>query len=493
MMPGVDADDAGDDAARGVRMKAEGSNTDHNSTRYTILVYDYKKASLLGACANHESLELLATVGDAVARTTLASKTSAAAGAKSPMARKLPPMRPDSSGTPSARDDSERASASEIENATLAALASQVRFSAYLLPAITALTFLDPLPALLSAHDDGSLRMWAMPPSNFPFTCRMYWSVPDAVSLLPPALLGNIVNTLTVAQGATDNAKGRGTQTTRSDVDNVRSSLPALSAAVADYHSVLSRPLDVIDTASALNDSPQSGVHSRVPTALCAFAAGSALPMCMGTLAPEGHARYIQDSVLPPPAPDTLDRMAPPVRAQPRYLISESVAGPGGPLAAAARIMPGEGRTAADMLDAEGAIKFDAYPCADRDGMIVWVGDSDGEVHRWYISPRALARAGLTIIPPVAVDVGSASVCDRRQLHKQVMSLRAVVTALVWSHKQAHMRLHAINEGLRRSAARHQREMGNASAPATLSSREVVVTEVLPPTHQAGVVAAWLA
>jgi WD40 repeat protein len=433
--------------------------------QHTVLVYDLQRGTLAGACANHETAGFTAGAFAHGAAITASRRSGGGRGSRhvspsfgggaSPTARRGLPRRKssvaslsemlhvahgdDNNGSDHAHGDGDdshaHAAVEPADPATSAVLdaveAEPVRLGAYLLPAVTLLSMLDPLPALVSGHEDGTIRVWALPPAALPFSTRIIIRVPDAVSLLPPTLMGAVM-------AACAPPKQRSSSTLLARADSVLS--PTTMAAAEQ-----SRHMD-----AAVEGARGSGVHARVPTSVCAFPAGFAPPMTTGSLSEfGGHVALIRAELraIPTPpaatvsAPDAYEGLHTPLmtpshgsgsarwaaddarsqHAQP-FLLLPSVALPaqeglteaqrrlwvGGDAGAGRPIIAPDCVTAPDMVTGGGSAAAGravllprAYPSVDVGGTVLWVGDSDGEVHRFFVSPRAWARAGLLAVEPV--------------------------------------------------------------------------------------------
>jgi hypothetical protein len=422
----------------------EGKNKEEENTAgapspgvgHTVLLYDYRRAKLVGALANPDTAPAV-------------------------------PRRASAGGSPEPWSPSTRSGRTHDDSATVAdSIAADgnaeiddteaLGISIYLLPGVTVMQFLDPLPALLTGHDDGSLRVWAVPPASYPFTCRMVWQVPDAVTLLPPTLLGQVMKRMSTVrkEGTVSLMQAGSTTRILRRVSVNTSALTMLNELGLNNDGTLdTHPSDAVAAAIAegkagdeVKDSEAmaSGVHSRIPTATCAFAAGFASPMRLGSLAPQGHTRYMMETAPPPPAPDTLERVAAGITMKTvHYLPGDRSTSLGGEMDDGHALFASDGPTAADMLTSEGHLKFSESPCVDRHGTTIWVGDSDGEIHRWYISPIAFLRAGLNIVQAVVVDPAMA-VPDEEAYHPGKLSIAQLLHAFRWSHRFSVSREHAL-------------------------------------------------
>ena len=182
---------------------------------YALLLFDNTRATLVGACARYDpvsDMEVGPSVPapgiDSAHMHTAADGSSGAVMEGAASSYALERMRHLSSAPAAARAGMAAAAvhrgaatvftSAGVASSAAAAIAAGARGEAFaadapgastasggvkfsvnlssltdqLLTAVTAMEFLDPLPALLTAHEDGWIRVWAVPPAAAPFTCR---------------------------------------------------------------------------------------------------------------------------------------------------------------------------------------------------------------------------------------------------------------------------------------------------------------------------------
>jgi hypothetical protein len=170
--------------------------------------------------------------------------------------------------------------------------------SGLLLSPATAMQFLDPLAALATAHEDGAIRIWAVPPSKEAYTLRMIFYVPANPSM---ALYSRAVKK--VAQAAakrqlTNAAKRLVTKVggPTNDLGSDGKKRDGSSAAAARGRRRSSVAGEDPDDIPAL-------MQRRFAISMTTRPAHLTPAMHLGTLFPHGHAAYMPGGKVTPYAP----------------------------------------------------------------------------------------------------------------------------------------------------------------------------------------------
>jgi hypothetical protein len=387
---------------------------------YVLLLFDYEKATLVGACARsptdrknlprhvaerYHAANVLASV-EAVS-ITHAAATAALNGDGSSSG----------GGTPG-----------------LLKLDSS---SDLLLPASTAMAFLDPLPALATAHEDGAIRIWAVPPAAMPFTLRLIFYVPSNPSMTIYSRSVKKVSAAHAKRQLTNAAKrivekigaggaegegwaaggGGGAQRGGAGADGNEAGTGAGSGGVtfARRGSVgggMGRRRSSVGGIDP--DDIPALLQRRYAVCMATRPAHLTPPMTFGSLFPTGHSPFMPDGKVAP--------FAPPPAAQ---LFHEAAKGP----EATGHVDPRKLSTAS-LKDPNVANGLNG----GADGTVFWLGDTDGEIHRFFVSSAAFAAAGLQAVPAVGLED---TVMLERRLEDTALHPAAVSVGLSWSRSQA--------------------------------------------------------
>ena len=428
LLPAEDEDSISSAAEPGCTIQSapppqEGAAIKRGRRGHAILVYRFSTGALLGAAstaAQHDIPVVAAPHWAAsLGAPPVAALTSGGSGRVllTPASRKLPIL-------------AWKGRAASLPTMELAEPQQPPAAALRPLPPASALVFFGPdRPGLLSAHVDGSLRIWAVPPATLPFTCRVLWVLPP-VALTPPPLHAPMY---------------RGNPVPDGDLQ---------TAAVA---------------------SPRGAV-----TCMAWARGGEAPPMRFGTLAPGGHSdaqgacpkSHASDHVLVSAADQDSREKKP--SAQHLGLAT----GPkedGLPPDILSRPFPWD-----SLRHCDAWLSPDDIENEDT-GIIIWAGDSLGQIHRWWLPPEALAAAGLGTTgnpgPPVLrAEIEGLRPRRHVSLHGQCLPARVLATALATSAQNA-----------RRWAQQHDRilVLRSSRAPVVLGE---VASELGDSTRRLGVV-----
>lgn len=344
-----------------------------------------------------------------------------------------------------------------------------------LLPAATCMQFLDPLAALLTAHEDGSVRLWAVPPSSMPCTCRAMWFLPASPTLLPSSIARearSMRQRAGAGAGMSMTAHAKRMQRAHAQTKDESGGLHASAdgtAARRPSPSGKRRESQPPHVHAGRSEDALAPLKRRFVTSICARPAGSSPPMRLGSLFPTGHAGFVAHSIGAPPAPPysqqvfLIESDAPGSNDHdgegtgsssvlwdhgPRPAMTVMAAPPSQP--AISRQWHVDYGSTVGVGTAEGAalpttgsggdptlVIKRASDSVDEDGAIVWAGDTDGEVHRWYLSPAMLASAGLAAAPVEEPAPNAGPKVLERYLDEAPLLHQAVAVALAWSRSQS--------------------------------------------------------
>lgn len=421
--------------------KANDSKDSHNivdDDSYIILVWDYSKMTLLGACAR-SPLD---------PRGGITSRVASRANAASFLAKQ---------GTyalASSFNSSVDSTFSDGFNETMPTSQGGSSFdmgnlSSLLLPQTTCMAFLDPLPSLITCHDDGGIRIWAMPPASLPFTMRSIFFVPnnptlslyssDASKTQQPnesRAMTNAGNKL--VSEVNEGSSALNETNVLNENDNVGPSSSIADGSVRFQKRRRSSIVGGID----LDDVPLLS-RRRIASCITSRPALVTDPMHFGAIAPVGH-----PSMMPfgrvyavEGAPSVMPNLFFSKGINPDSIESEQRR-----VAALEMQLRGDGVPPAPSSNY--ISKLNEQP-AGEEGTVLWLGDTDGEVHRFFLSSAAIAGMGLsnvnfsdTIGDEFEFDDESTSSRDdlfERHLDETPLSARNAAVALVWSRAQTRL------------------------------------------------------
>ena len=431
----------------------ENENTNNallDDSSFAILLYAHDRPEFLAACAR-------ATYDPPDAITAAALRANAAASILRRATRECAvppdpaaPWRSTSSGlhinTPAS---------SKRERIVLSELGS------HLLPPVTAMGFLSPLAALLSTHEDGGVRIWSVSPTYAPTaSLRVLFFLP-----------ANFSTAAVATQGSDAPRQSRGLTTAASRLSAAAKTATGISVFV-DEAPLAAQPVTAVEESRSgsgvavtnvnrsdgrrgslagldLDDVPAL-IARRYAVSFTSRAAAITPPMLLGSMCPAGHAAFLSSPLIPlAPAPglnlfDAVDNggVEEEVFKTPgawngagstgdigntMYAKSRGTCAPGGASVDAASMM-----SAAAPLDDP----LFLHCCdAGSDGVNLWFGDCDGEVHRYFLSSVALAAAGLSATAAVVNESSSSSLEGRRPAVEPTSS--TIATALIWSRTKS--------------------------------------------------------
>ena len=421
--------------------KSSNSKDSHNivdDDSYIILVWDYLKMTLLGACAR-SPLDPRGGITSRVASRANAAALLAKQGAYALMSTFNSSM--DSSVTDGFNDTiptSQGGSSFDMGN-----------LSSLLLPQTTCMSFLDPLAALITSHDDGGVRIWAMPPASLPFTMRSIFFVPNNPTL-------SLYSSEASKSPQRDEARAM-TNAGKKLVLDVKEGSSALSGinysneredrgqstVIADgsVHFQKRRRSSIVGGID-LDDVPLLS-RRRVASCITSRPALITDPMHFGSIAPVGH-----PSMMPFGRVFTVEG-APSV--MPNLFFSKGIKPDSTEIErrrAAVLEMQLRGDGVPPVPTSNYFTKLNEQP-AGEEGTVIWLGDTDGEVHRFFLSSAAIAGMGLSNVNFSDTtgeefefeDETNSSHDDlfERHLDETPVSSRNAAVALVWSRAQTRL------------------------------------------------------
>lgn len=358
-----------------------------------------------------------------------------------------------------------------------------------LLPSCTSLSFLDPLPALLSLHDDGGVRIWSVPPARPACCLRMIFFIPDnpCTNLFMPTVFNahsddEMEGSPEESSAGTTNGSNSSSNSGAAGGGGGIAMTPHRKKPADSGNSSLSPPAGSPSTATPaatspthrrnsligginLSDAPRL-IQRRFAVSLAAKPSVLVPPMALGTLFPHGHAAFMPGENATPYAPaptyavfaadhKDLKETDPGTAAGSAASKTPSLAHSQGPSRAGSADyarssassgggshVSGTGHRSRRSSDGAASIGVapdwdpevvNNYP-AHESGVTLWLGDVDGEIHRFFISSTALAAAGLQTCAPQSTATGP---YPDAHLEDTPASPDIVALCLYWSHMEA--------------------------------------------------------
>lgn len=420
---------------------------------YLLLLYDYEKTTLLGAFAR-------APEDRKTGLRHIVERYNAASSLGSLDASAL--------HTPSF-GVMESAVSNNGDNNSGSNLVRLDASSELLLPPATVLMFLDPLPALLSAHEDGGIRIWAVPPAAHSFSLRILFHIPTNPSLAVYSRTVKKVAQAKVKRHLTNTAK-RIVQSIDGKTENDNGSMHQTSPILHKRNRRRS---------SVAGEDPEeipSLLQRRYAVSITTRPAHLTPSMYLGSLFPLGHGAFMPETT---PGQKSIQPYAPAPAPQ---LFLEA---PKGSETPTGHVDPALFTTAI-LKNKDTATGLSAA----AEGIILWCGDTDGEIHRFFITSSALAAAGLTPVGAVALDD---TVLLERRLEDTSPHPSNISVGLSWSRSQSkawnarQIQLAQASVGyVKAMADNHARQHAEeAASPVATATQEPGKEPVVPsPTHR---------
>jgi hypothetical protein len=419
--------------------KSKDSKESHNiidDDSHIILVWDYTKMTLLGACAR-SPLDPRSGIGSRVAARANAASLLAKKGTFALLSSVYTGVSSDSpDGYNESNFTSQGGSSFDLAN-----------LSSLLLPQTTCMSFLDPLSALVSCHEDGGIRIWAMPPASLPFTMRSIFFVPNNPSL-------SLYSSEASKSSKPDEARALTNAGNKilSDINEASSVLKGKSELKKNEDETKDNndiPLHVqkrrrssIIGGIDLDDVPLLSKR-RVASCITSRPALLTDSMHFGSIAPVGH------SSMMPFGRVFVKEGAPAV--MPNLFFSKGIKPDASEIEkrrTALLEMQLRGDSLPPIPTSSYLSKLNELP-AGEEGTVLWLGDMDGEVHRFFLSSAAIAGMGLSNVNFSDTtgdefhdeDSSNNSHDDlfERHLDETPLSARNAAVALVWSRAQTRL------------------------------------------------------